>query len=270
MTKHSDSDPNDPQPIAHKPAAGPLGGGDYSDHHDDIGDFSLTARVLWEKYGANALLLILVGLLAFMAVRWYSGREQRTYDTAYNELAQATDPIGKEEVAGKYESLPHFAAQAYLESGQLRLRESIEGTGDRTVGGQPKAPSEQEKQHMLQEAAGSFQKVIDLPSRTTLQEVNARFGLAAVRENQAEFDKASQQYQAIEKAAGEAYPSLASKAKKLDESLSRISTPVIFAAAPPKPEPKAEAAGPAAPTNLAVPDVKLTPAKPAPAPAPSK
>ncbi len=291
MTKHhpSGSEPSEqdlPTPIlpdSEKEEA-------VSDHHDDVADFANNARTLWQKFGMNFVLVILLAVLTVMIVRWFTGREERALEQAYSELSQSTDPMGKQEVASKYESLPQFAAAAYLESADLRLREAIFGAAPKSGLTEPKQPTADERQKLLKDAAGDYQQVLDRPDRSTLQATAAHFGLAAVLENQLLFDKAAEHYRAVVKLADKDYPSVSAQASRMLLNLNQVSTPVVFplpptTAAPIKPsdispfsnfptipdQPKAETPAPEAPkTDAPKTDAPKTPAPVAPTTAPAK
>lgn len=81
---------------------------------------------------------------------------------------------------------------------------------------QPSLQVEPKPDAALAEAASSYRQVLERWPNQKLAAVTARFGLAAVAENQGKWDEASEQYQAIQKGeTGEAYKQLAEARERL-------------------------------------------------------
>jgi hypothetical protein len=209
-----------------------------STHHDDIAEFQQTVKWGWDKFGMPIVLAVLIAMLGLTGYRWLTGREERALEEAYSELADTTDPAGKEDVAAKYESLPGFSGNARLVAADLRLHEAVFGTAGNQglLGSDANKPlSLEEKNKRLDQAAAGYDAVIKA-NQSPLQVFAARFGLAAVRETQGDFIKAREQYARLQEDAKAGYPSVAAQAATLAASLDRITAPVVF---PPKPPPKA-------------------------------
>lgn len=191
---------------------------------NDLAEFITHFKEWWTKHGTNTLLGVLLVVAVVFFMRWYSGREARILNEAYGELAAAADPFAKTEVAGKYESIDGFASTARLEAANMLLRQAI---GVLPSPNSEDAPAGEERANMLNQAATLFERVTTSGS-TRLQVINAHFGLAAVRESLQDFDAARAQYQKIQQEAGAEWPTLAAKAKRLEDGLAEIRRPVNF------------------------------------------
>ncbi|MBI1369305.1 MAG: hypothetical protein GC162_11715 [Planctomycetes bacterium] len=206
---------------------------------NELEEFLLHFKEWFSKHFANTLLIILLIIAGVMFARWYSGREKRALETAYGELANAPDPFGKIEVATRYESLPGFAGVARLDAADMLLQQALGLTGDTATA----APNADEKKRYLEQAQKQYQLVID-SSKSAIQVFNARFGLAAVSETLGDFDKARQQYQQVEKDAGETWPVYGAQAKQMLADMDDIKSPVSFPPAPKAPPAPAASTGP--------------------------
>jgi hypothetical protein len=198
---------------------------------NDLAEFITHFKEWWTKHGTNTLLGILIVVAVIFFMRWYSGRETRILNEAYGELAAAADPFAKTEVAGKYESIDGFASTARLQAADMLLRQAI---GVTPSPNSEDAPTGEERTNMLNQAATLYERVTTSGS-TKLQVLNARFGLAAVKESLSDFDAARAQYQKIQEEAGADWPTLAAKAGRLEGDLAEIRRPVNFPEPPAAP-----------------------------------
>jgi hypothetical protein len=100
---------------------------------------------------------------------------------------------------------------------------------------QPSARLDKERAEALNEAKGAYQQVVDKYGDQRLAVVSARFGLAAVAENERNWDEAKKQYEAIKThdGAAESFKRLADqKLKRLEE----IRQPFLVGQVPDRPE----------------------------------
>jgi hypothetical protein len=232
---------------------------------------------LWRRYGTQALTLVVVGLAAFMGTRWLSGREQRNLEAAYGDLAAATNPAAKIQVAEDHSGLHAFQGKALLDAADLLSEQAIYGSGASAMGNAQMSASDAEQN--LKQAAATYDKVIQL-KQSPLQVIYARFNLAGVQESLGNWAGARVQYETIQKEAAEQWPHLAKLAVSLAGDLDSITQKIEFPA-PPKETPAPAAALPPGhptivplapplegPTPLPVPAPAPTPPAAAPAPAP--
>jgi len=208
---------------------------------NDLEEFLTHFKEWWQKHGTNTLLTILIIVAVIFFYRWYSGREQRMLNTAYTELANAADPYAMTELAGEYDHIEGFAAAARLRAANQLTRQAL-GL-ETTAAAQEDAPVGEERQNMLEQARGLYQRVVESGSTTQLQVLNARFGLAAVQETLGDFEAAQQQYQTIQDEAGDQWSVLAARAKRLSSNISDIRQPIEF---PEPPAPPAASTTPGA------------------------
>ena len=198
---------------------------------NDLEEFITHFKEWWTKHGTNTLMGILIIVAVIFFMRWYSGREDRILNQAYGELAAAADPFAKTEVAGKYESIDGFASIARLQAADMLLRQAI---GVMPTPNSDDAPAGEERTNMLNQAATLYERVTN-SGATKLQVLNARFGLASVKESLGEFDAARDQYQKVQEEAGNDWPTLVAKAKRLEGDLAEIRRPVSFPEPPAAP-----------------------------------
>ncbi|MEX2670475.1 MAG: tetratricopeptide repeat protein [Phycisphaeraceae bacterium] len=203
----------------------------------DLQSFLRNARAWFDQYGTNVLVVVLAIVLGFVGWNWYSGREARALETAYTELAMAETPRGKQDVAQRYEHVPGLAGKAYLEAGNMLLNEAMGLPPE--FGVEPRELTDEERQANFEQAAELYQRVIDR-QHSTLQVINARFGLAAVHENLGNWDEAAEQYDLAAEDAADFMPAVATKAIDLKAGLDRIANPVMFPQAPEPDEAAAE------------------------------
>lgn len=214
-----------------------------SEHEEtDFQSFLRGAREFFDRYGTSVLIAILLVVLAIVVVQWYSGRERQLRNEAYSELRLASSPLGKQDVASRYEHVPGLAGKAYLEAADMLLNEALGMAADPMAQQEQPELSDEEREQRLQRAEELYQRVIDR-NASDLQVINARFGLASVYETMGDFDSAAEQYEQIEQE-GDRYGH-ASLAADLRRDLDRIARPIEFP----------EAAAPQAPGDGAQPGV---------------
>jgi hypothetical protein len=175
------------------------------------------------QHGTKVMVAVLAVLLIAFLIRQriISGREKEAY-AAYSVtetrevISQLDEAFGmgspqsmatlRQEVATRAEEKvrqvlettddPRLIAEAKLARGDLnwKLANFPELPGAAT---QPSLQFPRSRKDLLQTAAGAYQEVLDDPTSPPESMRTARFGLAAVYENQREWDKAKEQYQRI-------------------------------------------------------------------------
>lgn len=199
------------------------------EEESDLQRFLRNARDFMEEHGTRTLLMILIVLLLIVGFQWYTGREERAREAGYTDLALATSPLGKQDVARRYEHVPGLPGKAYLEAAELLMAEAMGMPTEPGV--EPRELTEEERQEHFERAAELYQRVIDR-RHSTLQVLNARFGRAAVYENLGDFEAASAEYERITEEAAAEWPALAELAGDFETDLPRIAQPVRFPEGP--------------------------------------
>jgi len=204
---------------------------------NDLLEFFRNFRQWWTKYGTQTLLVILIAVLAVTAYRYFQGKEARELNAAWSDYAAASTPESLQQVAGIHVNRPGLSNRALLDAADQLFNRAI-GVGE---DGMP-APADRleptdEQRKTLEQAAKLYQRVIDAPQPTepSLHKLNARMGLASVREALDEWDLAAAQYRAVVKEAG-MYRNIALTADRLLSSIDHRKVPIAF---PPAPEAEA-------------------------------
>jgi hypothetical protein len=246
----------------------------------------------WKEYGSRILLTILIAAITFLLVRYWRERATtqdkqiaNSLESTRNELAmlrQLPLQIGGAEPASLIaDQRQHLAQEAdqsiatVLNSsksvGELTSAYLSRGDLDWTLANFPELPGAEtqpalkvsNREALLDQARASYEKVLEPASSPTPFDIYyARMGLAAIAENQGQWAKAKEQYQAISSAANlpDAFKEDA-RVKAL--RLEKIQSPVLIvqapvAAATPEVPPTSHSTtpsmlGPEAPTGLSVP-----------------
>jgi hypothetical protein len=180
----------------------------------------------WREYGNKVMLVIIVFLIAYLAVRYYNDKKTReaqeiassmeTIQTQLGTIDQLdrmylqTDPANVAEIRQKSTLAandaintllnsskdPKVLARAYLAQGDLdwRLANLPDPPGAAT---RPELKISN-RDLLLGEAKSSFARVLDPPyNQGALDLFTARIGLAAIAENQGQWDEAKKQYQSM-------------------------------------------------------------------------
>ncbi|HEY8746559.1 MAG TPA: tetratricopeptide repeat protein [Tepidisphaeraceae bacterium] len=179
----------------------------------------------WREYGNKVLLVVIVGLIAYMAVRYWNDKKANdaaqvtlALDTIRTNLAEL-DQLQMAEASGSPGATearqrvtgaandaistilttakdPKIIARAYLAQGELdwRLANMADPPGA-TTRPELKIPN---REGLLGGASESYSKVLEAPySNDALDLFTAQMGLAAIAENQGKWDEAKKHYQAI-------------------------------------------------------------------------
>ena len=179
----------------------------------------------WREYGNKVLLAVILGLLVFMAVRYYRDKKARdiqevaTAQEAILSNMGELDQLQMMEAAGAPGTIdarrkvsstindaistilntskdPKILARAYLAQADLDWKlANLPDPPGATTRPDLKIPN---REGLLGGAAEYYAKVLDPPySGDALDLFTARMGLAAVNENRGKWDEAKSQYQAI-------------------------------------------------------------------------
>jgi len=186
----------------------------------------------WREYGSKALLVVLVAAVAFLSVRYWNDKKARDAQTVTNSMQSihsgldqlrtlpmflqngaGAQPIAeqRQKIAQTVDSSistvlntakePKILANAFLARGDLnwQLANFPDVPGSDTL---PATLQIQNHDSLLEQARASYEKVLEPAYSGSPTDVfYARVGLAAIAENQGQWDKAKAQYQAITDAA---------------------------------------------------------------------
>ncbi|MAX25070.1 MAG: hypothetical protein CMJ19_11260 [Phycisphaeraceae bacterium] len=208
----------------------------------------------WNKYGQVTLILVVIVLGSFTAVRFYNHNKQQAHESAWGALAQSTSPESYSATAS--ENAGAVKALAYLRGADLLLEEATlpakpedqEVTPTPAAEGEtaedaPKtqvqvaAPQKQDPAQMLEDALTMYQAVAKDKKVHAVLRINGLLGVACVAEAQGKWDLAAESYDQAIVLAGTKYDVLAQQATGRKAKLEDLKTPVKFAKAAPAPAP---------------------------------
>lgn len=222
----------------------------------------------WNKYGQMTLLVVLVAVGAFTAMRFYNYNKAQAHEKAWGGLAQSTSPESYRATAA--ENKDSVKALAYLRGADLLLTQATlpqtkeeskaddtavksddttqtddaAKTDDTTKADDSStqvtvaAQQVQDPKVMLEDARAMYKAVVDDKTLHPVIRINGLLGLASVAEAQHDWDTASTAYDQAIELAGKEYPVLAQQASGRKARLAQIKTPVHFIKEMPKPAPK--------------------------------
>lgn len=224
------------------------GEGDDAELYDDeIQAFQFKVRKLWNKYGMQASLTLLIVASVWTGYRLYKQRQFEAHQRAYLSLSQATSPEACAAAAQEFD-LPEYQAQAYLKAADLLLKKPLSGD---PAASQPAETSAEDRSRELDQAKAYYEKTLAIIS-TGPYAADATLGLAAIAESLRDFQTAEKLYKQVIDQSRTSMPVIASKAQTRIEWLSRLTQPVLFG-----------------PSSSAMPAATIAPADNAPATAPA-
>jgi predicted negative regulator of RcsB-dependent stress response len=180
----------------------------------------------WREYGNKVMLVIIVFLIAYLAVRYYNDKKAREAQNVTDSLATIQSQLGtldqldrmymqtdaaniadvrQKSTAAANDAIntllsnskdPKVLARAYIAQGDLdwKLANLPDPPGATT---RPELKISN-RDPLLNEAKSSYAKVLDAPyNQNALDVFTARMALAAIAENQGAWDEAKKQYQAV-------------------------------------------------------------------------
>jgi predicted negative regulator of RcsB-dependent stress response len=180
----------------------------------------------WREYGNKVMLVIIVFLIAYLAVRYYNDKKTRQSQDVANSLetiqtqlgtldqieqmSSRADPTTVAELRQKSTSAVNDAINTLLSNSKdpkvLARANLAQGNLDWHLANMPDPPGAttrpelkiNNRDALLNEAKSSFAKVLEPPyNQSALDIFSARMGLAAIAENQGNWEEARKQYQAI-------------------------------------------------------------------------
>ncbi len=214
--------PHDP-PLVPKPPQRIEGvhAGDFHENRSEVEEAFDKAKDLWSKYGNYVMIALIVVLGVWAALRLYNYIHlTRANDASSALMSAGTSPEANDVVAGDHDSIEGVAQLASLRAADLYLQRSQ----------QPVAAdlSAEEKAQALDKAGTRYQQVLDNAEHPLFQ-MNALLGLAAVAEENQQWDAARGHYsQATQLAEANYFPSIAAKAKARSALLDQIRKPIPF------------------------------------------
>jgi hypothetical protein len=222
---------------------------------NDLVVFLTSFNEWWAKYGQVTLIVIVIGLGAFTAARFYKYNKLQAHESAWGGLAQSTSPDSYSATAS--ENKGSVKALAYLRGADLLLEkatvpaqaetQAVTETPAATEGEktdetprtqvQVAAPQQQDPAEMLDDAMVMYQAVASDKMIHPVLRINGLLGVASVAEAQGKWDIASQAYDQAIVLAGTKYDILSKQASGRKAKLDDIKTPVVFTKVAPAPTP---------------------------------
>ncbi len=208
----------------------------------------------WAVHGNKVLTGLVIVMLLILAGRYWLVTRREQQVSLADSVASARGALGqlRTRVTGPPEQLINERMAIYREvknaadaaiadsSNEQVVSEALLMAGDAnwTMANLPAPPPstqaamtvEKDPDSYLKEAADAYQEVIDRFGGQTRAVARARFGLAAIAENQRNFERARELYQAIE-AMAEVAPSFQTLAKVRRTALDQFSKPILIAEA---------------------------------------
>jgi hypothetical protein len=234
------------------------------------------ARKLWDRFGNTVLTAVLIVALVVAGLRLYNWRQTQVVEEAWGSLNTTFTPQALLVVADENDGVPAVQALARLRAGDLFLQEALTAAGQAeaaasTTEPDADAPEPADPASLLQQAGQAYQMVLDTDA-DPLYGHNARLGLAAVAESQAQWDQATDHYQQVIQNAAPAYPVLVQQAQARLDLLPQVQQPLPFGPEPTPialPVPLTQPATQPAPTTQPAPPPATAPTtQPQTAPAP--
>ena len=187
-----------------------------------------------KTYWSQILLVILIPIVLFRGIRYFQEKDAIARESAYVDLEAARfsdkNPSATRfiDLADKHSDVPGYQARTLMLAAELLL---ADGLGASEEGARLTV---NDRQQRLEQAEKLYTRITRLPSRTPLQEIKARFGLAAIFETRGQrgaegaFKTAATIYQEIEKLAGEQWPLQATEARARRETLEQLDEKLPF------------------------------------------
>ena len=206
-------------------------------HQTDLTEGKINEEFVdWLKTkGPTYLLVILVGLAAWLLIVRFKQQKQNHLDAGWTEFLSAQLPGSLEDVAAKYADLSGLPQLANLRAADFYLQAVVTQMplgADLTATVVDPLTTE-DREDYLARADRIYQAVIDADEGSlgeTLPAVAAINGKAAVAESRGETERAWHWYlQAADRATAH-YPELAERARELAETVYRFSEPIFLPA----------------------------------------
>lgn len=203
---------------------------------NDLMEFLRNFKEWFNKYGTQVLLVILIAVLAYVGVNWFTGREMRQRQAAWAEYAASATPEGLAQLGDRYSrSRPGVAAMSLLDAADLLRREAVLGIGPDAQNPTASGELTDDQRRTLEQAANYYQRVIDMPGTHLLYQLNAHMGLAATQVSLGDREAAREHYRAAMQASGP-YQQIRALAQMQMSRLDQLPARVAFAVKPPDAE----------------------------------
>jgi len=172
--------------------------------------------------GPTYLLIILVGLVAWVGYHRWQEMQRTAKSNAYFDLEEAREPESLELVAQDHEGISSVPELARLKAADMHLFMTQTG---REINAPDQTLDAAAIEEHRDEARRLYRLVYDAtrndPARRLLA-IESIFGLAAVAETAGEFDRAEELYNEAIELAGDAYPRKAEQAQHRRDTLPQL------------------------------------------------
>jgi tetratricopeptide (TPR) repeat protein len=222
---------------------------------NDLSKAIVRLPTFFELYGNKILIAIIFLCLGVFVFRWQWSRRTERAEISGDSLAEArqslTELANVTEMAGGIEQTAAVRSQLITDireslervklntTDRAQLAEALVARGDLNwqLANMPELPGattrpmlrlDQTSTESLDNAEKAYSEILDQYPDQKLAMISARFGLAAVDENNHAWNKAGQEYQAIQTDAS-ASPGFKEQAKTREKLLAEISQPTFLA-----------------------------------------
>ncbi len=207
--KDQSTESKKPTPLTGKPLE--------EDNQSEVQEFFEGLGAWWKKHGTFTLIIVLVCIGTSMLYNWWSTRDERNREAAYEERSGAATGDALLAVAGNHTSVHAFAANTRLQAGNAFYNQTKGNPLDPSA----KRPDDATRDALLKKAAESYDFVLNDPSATTSQKIQAHRGLAVVSEDIGDKKKAVEHYNEIIRIA-DGFPNLKLRATNRRDNIDNI------------------------------------------------
>ena len=185
--------------------------------------------VAWLKTsGMNYLLMLLLVACAFLAWDWWNRKQDEAIDTAWNELASATNPAALRGVAETHAEVDGVAELSLLTAGDILLQSAKTGLRPGLAAGDEGAElTPEDRTRNLEEADEFFARAVELASDRSgfagkPMMIAGLFGRAAVAESDGRIDDARTHLEEVARISAPEYSPMAEQATARLDNLDGI------------------------------------------------
>lgn len=194
---------------------------------NDLAEFLQNFGEFWNKHGNSISVAILVVLVAWIGLRFYSNMQATSHENAWADLASTSTPNGYRERAREDTGFGAIREIALLRGAEQYHQQAIKIESDKAAGSEQN-PGVMSAEDSLKNAEAMYQQVLDSKSDPVFL-ANAAVGLANVAETRGDFDAAEKYWTRAEKIATDAkLGAIAAQAKIRLGMLDELKQPIVF------------------------------------------
>ena len=192
---------------------------------NDLAEFLENFGAFWDKHGNKISVFILIVVVGWFGLKYYSGTQANRHENAWADLASTTIPQGYRERAKENAGIPGLSNLALLRGAEAYHQQAVK-LGNEEVDPESGLMSAAES---LDNAEAMYKQVLD-SNIDPVYRANAAVGLANVEETRHDFKAANGYWTQAEQIAQEARLSaIAVQARIRLTLLDDLAKPIIFA-----------------------------------------